>query len=102
MGFSLNRFTTMGFMVSTSTAAWGKRPAITAKIRCTSASVKYMVSPSMMISTGASVSSIWLPQSSMADMAIWVTVPLSGSSFSRTAMVSGRSRLYQWRYPVIR
>lgn len=55
-----------------------------------------MVSPSIMTSAGAPASVIRLPQSSMADIAICETLPLSGMILSRTAMVSGRSRLYQW------
>lgn len=94
--FSLKRLTTMGFIVSVNTVAAGKRPAITAKMRCTSACVRYMVRPSMMTSAGPDGPSTAAPQSSMADMASCEMLPLSGRSASRTAMVSGRSRLYQW------
>ena len=55
-----------------------------------------------MMSAGAPASVIRLPQSSMADIAICETLPLSGMILSRTAMVSGRSRLYQWEYPETR
>ena len=96
MDFSLKRLAMVGFMVSARTVALGKRWAMTVKIRRMSASFKYMVRPSRMTRTGASFSAISAPQSSMADMAIWVTAPLSGSRRCRTAMVSGRSRLYQW------
>ena len=85
----------MGFIVSVNTVAAGKRPAITAKMRCTSACVRYMVRPSMMTSAGPDGPSTAAPQSSMADIAS-CEMPLSGRSASRTAMVSGRSRLYQW------
>ena len=71
-------------------------------MRCTSACERYMVSPSIMTSAGAPASVIRLPQSSMADIAICETLPLSGMILSRTAMVSGRSRLYQWEYPETR
>ena len=101
-GFSLKCRTTVGFIVSTSTAARSNRSAITAKMRRTSASDRYMVSPSMMTSAGASRSSTAGPQSSMADMAICETVPSSGISLFRTAIASGRSRLYQWAYPLMR
>ena len=46
--------------------------------------------------TGPSVSRISPPQSSIADIAICEIVPSTGRSVRRTAMVSGRSRLYQW------
>ena len=96
MDFSLKRLAMVGFMVSARTVTLGKRWTMTAKIFWMSASFRYMVRPSMMTRTGASFSAIAVPQSSMADMAIWVTAPLSGSRRRRTAMVSGRSRLYQW------
>ena len=102
IGYIADRRTTMGFIVSTSTAARSNRPAITAKMRFTSASDRYMVSPSMTTSAGTPCSSILPPQSSMADMAICEIAPLSGRSLSRTAIVSGRSRLYQWAYPLSR
>ena len=91
----VKRFTIIGFIVSTNTVAFSKRLEITAKICCTSFVFRYMVSPSMTISTGTVCSLISPPQSSMADIAICEIVPLSGRSFSRTATVSGRSRLYQ-------
>ena len=96
MDFSLKRRTTAGLIVSTSTVTRGKRAAITSKIRCTSRSERYIVSPSMMTSAGASRSSTAALQSSIADMASCVIFPLSGRSSARTAIVSGRSRLYQW------
>ena len=95
MDFSLKRLTTIGFIVSTNTVTRSKRAAITSKMRLTSPSDKYIVKPSMMTRTSVLVSLIAPPQSSMADMAICEMLPLSGRSFSRTAIVSGRSRLYQ-------
>ena len=95
MDFSLKCLTTIGFIVSTSTVTRSKRPEITAKMRFTSASDRYIVSPSMMTSALVPVSPISPPQLSIADMAICETLPLSGRSFSRTVMLSGRSRLYQ-------
>ena len=92
--FSLKLRTTSGFITSTSTVTRGKRRAITSKMRCTSASLRYIVRPSMMTSASPD-SRIIPPQSSIADMAICEIFPFSGSSFSRTAMVSGKSRLYQ-------
>ena len=50
----------------------------------------------MMTSAGPDGPSTAAPQSSMADMASCEMLPLSGRSASRTAMVSGRLRLYQW------
>ncbi|MCD8398452.1 MAG: hypothetical protein LUD12_14960 [Lachnospiraceae bacterium] len=34
---------------------------------------------------------------SIAEEEIWVMIPSSGSSFSRKAITSGKSRLYQWK-----
>ena len=93
--FSLKCFTIVGFIVSTKTDARLNLAAITANMRFTSASLRYMVKPSMIISTGAPCSEMRVPQSSIADMAICETAPFSGKSFSLTAIVSGRSRLYQ-------
>ena len=53
--------TIAGFMVSTNIVAWEKRLEITAKICCTSFAFRYMVSPSMRISTGTFCSLISLP-----------------------------------------
>ena len=51
----------------------------------------------MMTSAGVPVSLTHSPQSSIADMAIQggIFFPSSGIILSRTAIVSGRSRLYQ-------
>ena len=95
MDFSLKLFTTIGFIVSTSTVARSKRAAMTSKMRLTSLSDKYIVKPSMMTRTSVLVPLISPPQSSIADMAICEMFPSSGRSFSRTAIVSGRSKLYQ-------
>ena len=95
MDFSLKRFTTIGFIVSTSTVARSKRAAMTSKMRLTSLSDKYIVKPSMMTRTSVLVPLISPPQSSIADMVICEIFLLSGRSFSRTAIVSGRSKLYQ-------
>ena len=64
-------------------------------MRLTSLSDKYIVKPSMMTRTSVLVPLISPPQSSIADMAICEIFLLSGRSFSRTAIVSGRSKLYQ-------
>ena len=86
---------TSGFIVSTKTVAFPNLRAITSKILFTSGSVRYMVSPSMMTSAGVPVSLTHSPQSSIADMAIQEISPSSGIILFRTAIVSGRSRLYQ-------
>jgi len=45
--------------------------------------------------SGVIARTIVLDRMTKEDMAICEIVPLSGRSFSRTAIVSGRSRLYQ-------
>lgn len=68
-GFFLNRFATAGFMISTSTAAFGNRLKSLPKIRLTSASDR-VHGQSSMTSAGTSCSCNLPPQSSMADIAI--------------------------------
>ena len=93
--FSLKRRATAGFIVSTSTVAFWKPAAIRSKTRATSSFVNYIVKPSTITSAGTSFSAISPLQSSMADMAICEIFPCSGRMVFRTAIVSGKSRLYQ-------
>lgn len=89
--FSRKCFTIIGSMISTSAAAFPNRPDITAKMRLTSASDRHIVSPSMMTSAGTPCSAISPPQSSMADMAIWETVPHArGSAQTPNAAPEGK------------